>query len=479
MKKEINQSHVIPLKSNPTIEIESNYVNVFVEASPDENVTFDLHLVSRGHDLDKCENIYEFSSNETDNKAWLQFNDDESCHLDSKESRILVKAPENSKLQVENENGRIHCKNVTATFSIETENGSIATINCKGTMNVQSENGAIKIHDMEGEINAETENGLIKLSGGKGEALNCETENGKIKIEKADYRTINLETENGRVICEVPVRSEGNTNIETENGSIDIVIPEELEFTADCSMEYGSFSNSVKAKVETISSDHDEKKFHIERGNGSYKIAIETENGSIRMIDSNTIGMDGVKVEVNRFKKKWKKLSDEEMNIEDKVQQALKDVDFDKISRVLEKKAAIISKRSVQKSIDAALKTVSSLQDKLCNLEIKISDDGDEPKVYTKKVFVKREKPEKPAKPAKPDCPDCPEVPDIPDLDEIEDTVSVVINDITDAVNKADTATKPVAKSNDKGQSRLKILDLLEKGVITSEQAERLLAAIK
>ncbi len=468
MKKELNQLHVIPLKSNPTIVIESNYVNVFVEASPDENVTFDVHLISNGKDLEECDNIYEFKSDTEENKAWFEFNEDDACNLNIGESRVLAKVPTGSKLSVTNENGRINCKEVTAEFTIETENGAIATFNCKGNMDVQSENGAIKIHGMEGDLNAETENGLIMLISGKGNNLSCETENGKIKIEKADYRTINLETENGRVICEVPVRSEGNTSIETENGSVDLIIPEELEFTAECTLGYGSFSNSVDVEIETINKEVDEKHYCIARGDGTYKISIETENGSIRLKDSNTIGMDGVKVEVNRFKNMWKELSDEEVDVREKVQRTIKDIDFDKISRILEKKATTISKRSVQKSIDAALKTVNNLQDKLCNLEIKISDNVDgEPKVYTKKVFVRKDKHEKQANPS------------MSNLDEIEDTVSVVINDISDAVEKANTATKTVPKPSDKGQSRLKILDLLERGVITSDQAERLLEAIK
>ncbi len=89
-----------------------------------------------------------------------------------------------------------------------------------------------------------------------------------------------------------------------------------------------------------------------------------------------------------------------------------------------------------------------------------------------------------------PDCPECDECPEMPEMpkppkpprlpDDIMETVNKAISGISEAMHKATDVVKDKTQpKNDQRQSRMKILDLLEKGTITSEQAERLLAALK
>ncbi|MBN2829596.1 MAG: DUF4097 family beta strand repeat protein [Candidatus Cloacimonetes bacterium] len=483
MKNELNQSHVIPLKPNATIEIESDYVNIFVESHDEESVIFEVELHAAGNSVEECEDIYIIDNIVEENRVIFSFDDDSSCHLDMKTSFVKAIVPRNITLNVENENGRIVCKQITGTINLESENGSIILSEGTGTINVETENGQIRIHDSEGEINAESENGSIKVETSKGETLNLETENGQIKVEKSDYKGINIETENGRVTCEIPLRTEGNANVETENGSVTLIIPSELEFDARCSLEYGSLKHTVGYDKKSEDTDDDERTIHLSKGSGTYHINVETENGSISLLDSKTIGMEGIKVEVIRFKNNWEKLNKGDMDINEKVQQALKNVDFDRISKVLEKKAALISRKSVQKSIDAAIRTVNSLQDKLTNFEIRINQDGDdtdidvngEPIQKKTKIIIKSDDNQDVESPQTPPTP-----PDAPNPEEILETVNEAINHISEAFHKTEEEIiTPQSSDSDMKQSRLKILELLEKGIITSEQAERLLSAVK
>jgi len=486
MKSEINQSHVIPLKSNPTIEIEAHNVNIFVESHDEENVTFQVELHSNKRELSECKEIYTIDNNEEKNTVSFSFDEEQSCHIDTQKSFVKAIVPRSVTINVENENGKISCIGVVGIINLETENGATLVSDCKGTLNLESENGPIKVNNSEGEINAESENGFIKLDSTKGDSLNLETENGQIKVEGSDFRTINLETENGRITCEIPLRAEGDANIETENGSINIIIPEELEFEANCTMGYGKLTSTLKAELqeEQDDEDDDERTYTFSNGNGDYSINIETENGNISLLDSKTIGIDGIKVEVKRFKNQWEKIHKEKGDFHEKVKKALQDVDFEKISKVLEKKAEMISRKSVQKSIDAALKTVNTLQDKLCNMEIFVSDDDgtdDEGHTTRKTKIIIRDEDDCP------DCDECSEMPESPQApkspklpDDIMDAVNKAISGISEAMHKAtDVVKEKTQPKNDQRQSRMKILDLLEKGTITSEQAERLLAAIK
>jgi len=188
-----------------------------------------------------------------------------------------ISIPANLKLEVENTNDKLIVEGVSASMKLINENGKIIIKDCSGAFDIENENGAIHLENCDGDIVVDQENGPIagvKLSGDK---LKIDTENGAVKIREAQFSDVLIKSENGSVFFETLSVDEGQIKLSSENGVIVLQIPESMEIDLSAETELGMIRYG-----SDLNQDEDGT-YHLKRGEGKVKISLQTENSPIKI----------------------------------------------------------------------------------------------------------------------------------------------------------------------------------------------------
>ncbi|MFO8144646.1 MAG: DUF4097 family beta strand repeat-containing protein [Candidatus Syntrophosphaera sp.] len=382
--------------------------------------------------------------------------------LGTGKSQVWLRVPKEADIEAETYNQLISAEGLEGKLDISNENGPIVANSCSGFKHLENENGPIKIHNCQGDLKVDQENGPFVADKISGEMIKVKSENGPIKIRMASFPKVDISSENGLIHYETLPVEGGDFHIENENGVVHLVMPEDFDFELDAETELGSIS----INIETEQSTQEGHKI-FRRGEGNNKIRVKTENGPIKLSTDGQTDLGYIKMKINEMK--------------DAINKAVKPEDKEKLEKILETLTARVEKAvgsiTEEKVKDSLTKALDKLKAIVENFDVQDTKDkvvksvdqiGDEV-TDVLKVFIRKVK-----EPFQESAGESGHL--RREMDSLKDYIGQVI-DSTLAKAQA-KGTSGAEKQAVDERSRTKILEMLESGKITAEEAERLLKAI-
>ena len=377
----------------------------------------------------------------------------------SRASMLKLGIPVSVTLEVETDNYPLSLVGLENSLRMVSENAPVTINNSNGDKHIESENGPVRLNNCNGNLYAKLENGPFSAEAIIGDNLHLESENGPLKVRLGSFVKVELISENGPIYYETQPVEDGDFSLETENGSIHMVLPFNFDFELKANTESGKIKSHIG-----IPFDIDGDIYSVTSGTGSTKIKISTENGTIKLSNDGHLNLDYVKGKMEQLKAALiaANTSDEKekvvelMNkVIDYLNRAVKSISEEKVKDKVNE--AIIKLKIIGEKFD-----FNDTKDKvIINIEEIGSQLQDSLKEGIKDLKHGFE--------------------DVKSRHFHGDFLQEYIRKVTES-----PLIKPYlganAKNNDKEEiadrSRLKILDMLEAGKISTEEAERLLKAI-
>lgn len=378
------------------------------------------------------------------------------------QSQIHLLVPKGIELKVEAENLPLSLSGLENKISADNENAAIFVHNCHGKLNLDNENGPIKLSHCTGNISIEQENGPIMAEEISGHFLKVSSENGAVKIRLAQFNDLSIESENGMIYYESMPVEHGELRFKNENGKVVLVLPEEMEYTIEAESEQGRVRSSLKADQQRI-----DGKYLFTNGEPKVKIKIKTENGSIRLGSDPSINLGAFKSKLEDLRETIKNATGLEDN--EKVQQILQKT-VESLNTIKDKVTEAKINEAIQKNITSLRETLAEVdwietKDKVLATIEKINTDiTDNLRKFFEKVRQTDEDKEPGFNFGR-------------RFDDFGDQLQNIWNKrpswLGSGRDMDDDLPRDVSE-----QSRRKILQMLENGKITADEAERLLRAI-
>lgn len=285
--------------------------------------------------------------------------DDEDYDL-SHRSEITIAIPKQVQIEVETDNHYITAVAMNNSFEITNENGPVKMEDCSGTFKIVNENGPVKLYKMNGNLNLKEENGPVSADYLSGSKLKIKSENGAIKLRECQFEDVSITNENGMVYYESLQVDAGSITIQNENGHINLALSPLQGFTLEAEAELGQIKNSFMGQETTMFDT-----YKLEVGDLGLKINLKTENGMIKLSSSDMIGIDFLKGKLDYIKELLKD------NTEQGIQETHKIIGqlLASLTKLLEK----VKDEDIKEKIEKALALLNSWKGKISDPEVKDS----------------------------------------------------------------------------------------------------------
>ncbi len=461
--QKIEHNMTIDVQESPRLTIESENLGYRIKGGDDDKVTIEATIEYEPRHRDQEITIEDIITVENvDNHVHVTIDDPEVRQMKSK---ILISIPRESALEADSENGSIHIDQVRiASGRVESENGSLHIDDVEGPMELGTENGAVKCQKIRGDLTIETENGSCKVTGCVGGKFRTHTENGSVIGVRMDFDDIDIKTENGKIFYEYLPRETGKASFVTENGKIQMMIPDGVEYDIHAVTDNGRFFIGLDGEYLIKNTNHG-KELQKTLGSGKVKIEAVTQNGSILMSNkllkekgtAHDHIAEGVQTGMRHALKVVSKvigsLGGELENVDFGISEEDQQKVMSKIQKVGEKlqKASVRIQKKAEFDQDK-LNGLDNLGEELNNLgaelKVKLSGLGKNISESVQKEFS--------------------------DLQESPEWKTIVKR-----VKRHKVSETREENKEDQHQSRVQILQMLQEGKLSVEEAERLLKAIE
>ena len=439
-----------------TVVIENHLAKLLFQAGEGQEVNMD-GIINFSHSQDTFQAEDYILSEYQDGILKIILQDIDSDEV--KDAVFTVTIPEGVYLKVKTDNYPISLNNLKNKLKVLNENSPIYLQNCQGDMHLENENGLIRLSDCEGNIDAKLENGPLSASKISGQTLHLENENGPIKVRMASFTEVELYSENGPIFYEtIPVEN-GNFQFKTENGSINLVLPNNFDFTLEATTQWGRVKTSFDLPIT-----FNDNIYTMINGEGTSQIKAISENGTIKINAENRLNLDFVMNKLEQIK-----IALQKVNSEAEKQKVVEMVN--KITTYINRLADSIKEEKIKEKITSA---TSKLKDLVVNFDFRETNDKVIKSVedigsQTQDAFKEGIKNIKES------------VDDLKKHRFHTESVAAYVKKILDSPQikpYLGGEHKKKEKENIADRSRIKILEMLEAGKITAEEAERLLKAI-
>ena len=420
--KNIDLSYKYEMQENPDITISNEIYNLKILGT--ENNQINITISADVQNDYNPENIKDIIQNKIDEeKKSLETN--LSYVKELKNVKITIELPRSSKLNISNENGALKISNFENCIYINNENGSIKMNNILGKTKIINENGSIKLEFIEGEVLLETENGSVKMKQCSAQ-ISLENENGSISISDC-FGKLQAVSENGMI--KILQSNFDNVKITNSNGSIYYEFAEvekgnfyfinengKIQLIIPSYIEYSLTAKNKLGKI-SVGLDGD---YNIERENGYKVLKMNKASGKVTVFAENNIGS----ISLSKSLRKETTLKFEFIN------DILDDTDFSNLGDIQE----------------MITKTLGNVKRSINNLEI--PDIGKLKKnIITKLKTI---------------------MPEDENLEKFETEIDETFQTFENEDNEEENESS----------SHLKILQMLEAGKITADEANKLLEAL-
>jgi len=345
---------------------------------------------------------------------------------------ITIEVPFECRSKIKSENGKVSLSNLIGEQSIISENGPLKAENIEGNINIKTENSMIKISSVIGNITCETENSMIKISKTTGK-IELSSENGMIKVsdssgtlisesENGMVRVINslfekavIRNENGTIHFETKNLEKGSIRLENENGKINLILPKEMNYDITAKNIFGSFQIGVDGSMEKTK-EGDYRIIHIIKGSGHVKMELLNENGNIKV---------GNKLE---------------NNFADKIEEAV---------------SSMLSNDNLIEKLDIGEKLINAVKESITDKNIEKAEEKIKAIIKEKQEKIEGKS------------------------EELSEKIKKQVNKVLGKAFEIISEKEKPDNDEIKKRSRMKILEMLQDGKITPEQAEKLLNALE
>jgi len=300
-------------------------------------------------------------------------------------------------------------------------------------------------------------------------SLELESENGPVKIRSAQYPKVEIESENGVIYYETLPVEDGDFSFSSENGIIHLVLPLDFDFDLEGETENGSLKCRVDAQLS-----NEDGNYHVWRGENGAKIKVKTENGLIKLSSDGNMNLDFLRQKLDELKASInasKTFEDKEEvlkhlnSVIDYVAKLTLSIDEEKIKDSLnvamDKLKGLVAGFDVNETKDKVVSGVEDIAKELSQtlgtlmekVKIKVEHELRHPRVKEHMHHFQ---------------------------EEMRGVGEQLRKAFKSAGLKGFMGAGMAAESHETvaDRSRLKILEMLESGKITAEEAERLLKAI-
>lgn len=441
--------------------IDNDMAPMRIEASTDEKLHLEALVFDSGKDYQVELEQYVQVTIEDDTFK-LKLLELPTSWQDSKRAKLIVTVPAGKKLKVKTEDHPMSLRGISAEIDVETENAPLALSDCGGSFEIESENGPVSLQNLVGDMQIELENAPLSADNIRGDYLKLESENGPVKMRMAHYPQLQLKAENGSIYYETEYLENGDFELESENGILHLVFPPDLPFELSAESERGR----IKSQLESKLSKQDSGVYYIENrleGKIPTKIRLKTENATIKLSYDPHAGSGIIKVIMDQLKTALAKAQQgEELQVAKEY--------LNRIGAQLSEMSSSIKEENIKARVDEAIeKTKETLSEeglKVAKANVVAKADNLSEQIYENiKDSLKLIKTE---------------------YDEIkseyfgQDALNDYINKVVESpLLKPYLGSQKKAKEEQIAErSRMKILQMLEAGKITSEEAQQLLSAI-
>ncbi|OQY38344.1 MAG: hypothetical protein B6226_03835 [Candidatus Cloacimonetes bacterium 4572_65] len=469
----------------PTVNITAERLGIVMTKSDGENVDVSLKVAIDGErdDLDELDLTGIKSLNKETNEVSFDFTLAEEAlteqNINFASAFIDVKIPNGSKSNLETELGRVKVSSLDGLVNIETEIGAVLLEDCSGTFNIETEIGSVNIFDSDFEkLNCETEVGSIRMTKIKAHTVNCSTEVGQIILEEADVSETNLMSETGNIEYTLLPSKQNHSKISTEIGKVKIIIPEESGLIITATTELGKISSFLKdVETKSLSEGVIFRKKGIEDNNERIvTMQVSSEIGNIVLLHDNTdMNEEGKK----SFKSS--KIANEIEKAMEEVTKATKVFSSPAFKQAFSGAFANLGE-TIRKNVQVAVKDADvTIKDTFGTVRDSFKEEAHRAKMEREEMLeaaqhmrenasATRKDVREQAREAREEAREARE-----EARQAKEQVTKVV--ARDGLNSDMFADNESASSGTE-KSRLKVLDLLEKGVITQQDAKELLEAI-
>lgn len=455
------------------LSLVNNMAPVHLSPSNSDDLVIVANYAESSHDEElDFEDYYNLTFENGEIKLELEETDSSIFTGRNSSIKLEIMIPKLDQLILEGENHPFSVTGVEADIVLRMENGPSIFSNCSGDMKLESENGPIKIHNHKGNISVSMENGPLSTDGLSGDDLKVISENGSIKMRSCSYPQVKIENENGVIFYESLPVQDAKLSFQSENGVISLVLPNLWGFELRAETEMGLIKNKLG-----IVPERDGDIFVIRNGEPEAEISIKTENGMIKLSYDDHLNLDFLREKMDQLREAVKNLGSPEDK--EKVKKLVEN-----LSAYLNKGIGAIQEDRIREAIREALTKLKEISDNFDMDETRDKVSATVEKLATElqdtfKEFVHKFKSEDYVKQFKEGFKDPGKHHfafhfDSDMGDKISGKVMKTIKKVAPGVFEMKTSEKEQVAE----QSRLKILQMLESGKITAEDAERLLKAI-
>jgi len=463
-------SYQFQLEDIREIRIENEMGPLVIEGCEESTLSFEAELPFDPSELGAPEDLFNIRIEDDvamihlDNLPDLRDNFWEDQRL-----KVSLRIPGTAMLDAETENMPMSISGIRGSVSARTENGPLILSNCEGGLNLESENGPVKLRNCSGIIKVKMENGAMSAEAIQGDQLELESENGPVKIRSASFPRVEISSENGVIYYETLPVEDGDFSFSSENGIVHLVLPLDWDFDLDADTENGTLKCRVEAQLS-----NEEGHYKVWRGENGARIKVKTENGLIKLSSDGHMNLDYLRQKLEALKdsiNRSKTFEDKEdvlkhlNSVIDYVAKLTLRIDEEKIKTALnetmEKLKGLVSGFDVNETKE---KVVSGVEDITRELSQTLGS-------FLEKFRVKVEHEFKG-----------------PRMKEHMHHVHEELRGVGEQIRKAfksaglkgmmGVGMGPDERETVADRSRIKILEMLESGKITAEEAERLLKAI-
>ncbi len=449
MTKTFNEIRDIQTKENLKVLLSSENVSFTIQGHDEETTHLEAEFEMIGHlpeDL-QVEDILKIEYNEKNNELSISIELKNNYHI--KKSRIELEVPHKTMIESEQSNGSIRLEDLEGMHELETHNGSISIENNTGACQCETKNGSIKIENTNGDLQLQTKNGSINVrtcngmmeiseENGSCKLINCtgilelRNDNGPIRVIEGGFDSAEVKNRNGSLYYEFYGIEKGLFSFKNKNGKILLIIPEDLQIDLKAKNMLGNFRIGIQGEYDRRK-DENTQILEMVRGSGNVKIEAKNQNGSIQLM-------------------------------KDPLQ---KDVQFD-ISGLGENLEHIFESIPFEEGMEKAKEAMKKVKETFKNMNFDFSGTME-------KTINSLEKNKEKIK-EKIDS----EIKDKHRAEELKQMFKDTFESLKESFHKKKQEKEEYNEDSQKdmSESRLKILELLENGKITTDEAERLLKAL-
>jgi len=193
-----------------------------------------------------------------------------------------------------------------AEVRASTVRGDISLLGGRGFVSLRSVQGGVKVRGARGRLELASVNEGVDVADVEGE-IQAETVNGDVVLASIGSSMIEASTVNGDICYQGAIAKDGHYRFATHNGDISLGLPDDASATVSVSTFEGDFESVFKTRL----TDTGGKRFNFTLGSGSAEIALESFQGTIRLLHAGSKCGSDVDSEMEQVKLKHKdKLKD-------------------------------------------------------------------------------------------------------------------------------------------------------------------------